>query len=159
MVMEKEMFVTMMQTMMELLMMLTTVQTLQILPKLTLTETQLGMNVTTVQTFLIQVKKILTGKFLIWVYRYQGKVLQSHQSIGYCRIIYGLKIKSIPIFAVRDGKGDACEEDADNDGIDDAVDNCKFTSNTDQMDVDADGIGDMCDNCKDESNPGYFTLQ
>ena len=61
--------------------------------------------------------------------------------------------------ADRDGKGDACEEDIDNDGIDDAVDNCKFTSNTDQMDVDADGIGDMCDNCKDESNPGYFTLQ
>ena len=45
MVMEKEMFVTMMQTMMELLMMLTIVQMFPILLKLTLMETQLGTSV------------------------------------------------------------------------------------------------------------------
>ena len=60
------------------------------------------------------------------------------------------------ILANRDGQGDACEDDVDNDGIENSIDNCEFISNSDQMDVDEDGIGDVCDNCKDESNPGKY---
>ncbi|MFK7888433.1 MAG: thrombospondin type 3 repeat-containing protein, partial [Gammaproteobacteria bacterium] len=35
--------------------------------------------------------------------------------------------------------------DADNDGIDDALDNCVFTDNIDQRDSDLDGFGNACD--------------
>jgi len=38
-------------------------------------------------------------------------------------------------------------DDSDHDGIDDALDNCPFTPNTDQLDTDGDGVGDVCDNC------------
>jgi len=60
--------------------------------------------------------------------------------------------------------GDACDKDADNDGIQDEnvrnlfaftkeswtpfkQDNCKFVKNEDQKDTDRDGIGNACDNC------------
>ncbi len=35
--------------------------------------------------------------------------------------------------------------DSDNDGVDDSVDNCPNTSNSDQADYDTDGVGDLCD--------------
>ena len=35
--------------------------------------------------------------------------------------------------------------DADADGVDDAIDNCPNTANTDQADYDQDGVGDLCD--------------
>jgi len=38
-------------------------------------------------------------------------------------------------------------DDSDHDGIDDQLDNCPFTPNTDQLDTDGDGVGDVCDNC------------
>lgn len=41
--------------------------------------------------------------------------------------------------------------DADNDGIEDSVDNCPNTSNSAQTDTDGDGIGDVCD---DDNNTG-----
>jgi hypothetical protein len=41
--------------------------------------------------------------------------------------------------------------DFDNDGIEDNVDNCKLTSNANQLDSDSDGKGNVCDNCP--SNP------
>nr|WP_317889729.1 thrombospondin type 3 repeat-containing protein [Spongiibacter pelagi] len=44
-------------------------------------------------------------------------------------------------------KGDACEGDADGDGIPDDTDNCALVFNPDGQgdDIDADGIGDLCD--------------
>ena len=39
------------------------------------------------------------------------------------------------------------ELDADNDGVPDAIDNCRNVRNGDQADADGDGVGDVCDNC------------
>jgi gliding motility-associated-like protein len=44
----------------------------------------------------------------------------------------------------------SCDEDADGDGIFDAVDNCPNTANPDQADNDMDGIGDVCDDDDDD---------
>ena len=44
-------------------------------------------------------------------------------------------------------------EDADSDGIPDAVDNCVDTPNPDQDDGDGDGVGDACDTCPTVANP------
>jgi len=45
--------------------------------------------------------------------------------------------------------------DADDDGVLDHVDNCKFDSNPEQLDTDGDGIGDVCDLCPEENAMGY----
>ncbi|XP_067934643.1 cartilage oligomeric matrix protein-like [Watersipora subatra] len=47
----------------------------------------------------------------------------------------------------KDGLGDECDPDADNDGILNEDDNCPITPNVDQADKDRDGVGDVCDNC------------
>ncbi|XP_068200392.1 LOW QUALITY PROTEIN: uncharacterized protein [Palaemon carinicauda] len=48
--------------------------------------------------------------------------------------------------------GDACDNDADNDGYDNNNDNCPLVANSDQSDSDSDTIGDVCDNCPSVSN-------
>uniref|UniRef100_A0A8C1MR48 Thrombospondin 4a n=1 Tax=Cyprinus carpio TaxID=7962 RepID=A0A8C1MR48_CYPCA len=54
--------------------------------------------------------------------------------------------------ADRDGKGDACDEDADSDGIFNDQDNCWLVPNIDQKNSDKDLHGDACDNCIDVEN-------
>ncbi|TRY95069.1 hypothetical protein DNTS_004697 [Danionella cerebrum] len=46
-----------------------------------------------------------------------------------------------------DGKGDACDPDADGDGILNEQDNCWLTPNINQLNSDKDSHGDACDNC------------
>ncbi|XP_026067925.1 thrombospondin-4-B [Carassius auratus] len=55
--------------------------------------------------------------------------------------------------ADRDGKGDACDEDADSDGIFNEQDNCWLVPNIDQINSDKDLHGDACDNCINVENP------
>lgn len=50
--------------------------------------------------------------------------------------------------------GDPADLDDDNDGIDDAYDNCPFTSNADQADGDGDHIGDVCDPLNNRDSDG-----
>ncbi|XP_078573550.1 uncharacterized protein LOC144860255 [Branchiostoma floridae x Branchiostoma japonicum] len=52
-----------------------------------------------------------------------------------------------------DGKGDACAEDTDDDGVLNDKDNCPLVPNPDQIDSDGDGVGSMCDNCVSTPNP------
>merc|ERR1712142_363496 len=51
-----------------------------------------------------------------------------------------------------DGEGDACDGDADNDGLVNDSDNCPLISNQDQADADGDDRGDVCDNCVSDAN-------
>uniref|UniRef100_A0A7N9AUD5 Thrombospondin 1b n=1 Tax=Mastacembelus armatus TaxID=205130 RepID=A0A7N9AUD5_9TELE len=53
----------------------------------------------------------------------------------------------------KDGIGDACDSDDDNDDIPDDRDNCPFVYNPRQYDYDHDDVGDRCDNCPYNSNP------
>ncbi|XP_029551688.1 thrombospondin-4 [Salmo trutta] len=50
--------------------------------------------------------------------------------------------------ADKDGIGDACDEDADGDGILNTQDNCVLVPNVNQRNVDEDDFGDACDNCR-----------
>ncbi|KAM4710017.1 thrombospondin-4 [Discoglossus pictus] len=48
----------------------------------------------------------------------------------------------------KDGAGDACDDDADGDGILNEQDNCVLAINIDQKNSDQDIFGDACDNCR-----------
>ena len=54
----------------------------------------------------------------------------------------------------RDGEGDLCDDDMDNDTWDNFGDNCPMASNEGQEDSDGDFVGDICDNCPMLSNAG-----
>ena len=51
------------------------------------------------------------------------------------------------------GEPSVCFPDADQDQIDDTIDNCLGVVNPDQDDADNDGVGDLCDNCVINANP------
>src|SRR5262249_19206786 len=53
-----------------------------------------------------------------------------------------------------DGTGDACDTDADNDGVPDAADDCPVVADPDQTDADGDGWGNACDVCPAVPDPG-----
>ncbi|XP_032830146.2 thrombospondin-1-like [Petromyzon marinus] len=52
----------------------------------------------------------------------------------------------------KDGFGDACDNDDDNDGYPDDRDNCPMLFNPRQYDRDRDTVGDLCDNCPERPN-------
>lgn len=69
-----------------------------------------------------------------------------------------LQSNAIDFLVIPDGapaffRGSIHTNDMDDDGIDDAVDNCPLTPNPLQDDQDGDGVGDACDTCRDTANP------
>ncbi len=54
----------------------------------------------------------------------------------------------------KDGQGDACDGDDDNDGVVDSSDNCPMASNEDQANSGDDAIGNVCDS--DDDNDGVL---
>ncbi|MBL4637166.1 MAG: thrombospondin type 3 repeat-containing protein [Kofleriaceae bacterium] len=54
----------------------------------------------------------------------------------------------------RDGIGDVCDPDTDNDGVANAQDNCPFNDDPRQHDSDGDGLGNVCD--VDDDNDGII---
>lgn len=59
---------------------------------------------------------------------------------GYCRIVNTTRGYTISVEGVA-----GCSQDADNDGVEDADDNCPTVANASQTDTDNDGSGDACD--------------
>uniref|UniRef100_UPI00358FBF81 thrombospondin-1-like n=1 Tax=Myxine glutinosa TaxID=7769 RepID=UPI00358FBF81 len=53
----------------------------------------------------------------------------------------------------KDGMGDACDPDDDNDRLPDVRDNCPLQFNPAQYDYDRDNVGNRCDNCPYDVNP------
>ncbi len=54
--------------------------------------------------------------------------------------------------ADKDGAGDVCDDNDDNDSHKDISDNCPKVPNNDQKDGDEDSVGDVCDNCVGVAN-------
>lgn len=66
---------------------------------------------------------------------------------GYCSFVSGTRGYTISVEGVA-----GCTQDADNDGIEDADDNCPTVANASQTDTDNDGSGNACDS--DDDNDG-----
>jgi hypothetical protein len=65
---------------------------------------------------------------------------------------------SVWVAMTDDGVTLSYTDDIDQDGIADALDNCPFVPNRDQLDTDGDGVGDACDNCPTIPNPDQLDL-
>jgi gliding motility-associated-like protein len=54
-----------------------------------------------------------------------------------------------------DGIADVCDDDVDGDGVNNEIDNCPTTSNSNQADLDRNGVGDLCDNAALDVPKGF----
>ncbi|MCP3061480.1 thrombospondin type 3 repeat-containing protein [Myxococcus sp. K38C18041901] len=61
-------------------------------------------------------------------------------------------VDQVAVVYCRDGVGNVCTLDTDEDGVLDDVDNCRWVANPGQRDTDGDALGDVCDDDDDNDS-------
>ena len=88
---------------------------------------------------------------------------QSRDNVDNCPGAYNPEQKNCDYKAEKHDRhrprGDACDDDFDDDGVPNAEDNCPYQPNSHQFDADQDTIGNECDCCpfKNPLGPGKRT--